>query len=163
MKIIGCAKGNLTEGQLLTVRKALPEDAFDVLCWRNDPVVCAMSRRHEPIDKITHMAWYSKAINDPNRLFLIGVLEDKGIGFVRFDHLQDSMWEVNITVASDLRGKGLGKHFLRMALDQLHIAFGSASVKAMVRINNQGSQNLFYALGFVQKATEGEFVSLVLT
>jgi ribosomal protein S18 acetylase RimI-like enzyme len=149
-------------GTQLIVRQAQSEDAMDILRWRNDPLVCAMSRHQEPISELVHMAWYSRAVDDPNRLLLIGILGEKKIGIVRFDHRQDSLWEVSITIAPDARGQGLGRHLLEMALVRLFVSYAPISVLAVARLDNKPSLSLFHALGFNRESIDGEFVSLVL-
>lgn len=152
-----------TEGTQLFVRQAQPEDAMDVFRWRNDPLVCAMSRHKEPISEAAHLIWYSQAVGDPNRLLLVGVLDGKSIGIVRFDRQEASLWEVSITTAQDARGKGLGQGLLGLALGRLHAVFPSASVLAVARLNNEPSLKLFHALGFNRDSDDGVFASLVLS
>jgi ribosomal protein S18 acetylase RimI-like enzyme len=146
----------------LIARLAQPEDAMDILRWRNDPFVCAMSRHHKPISEVAHMAWYSRVVNDPNRLLLIGVLEDQKVGIVRFNHERASLWEVSIVIAPEARGQGVGRHLLEMALKRLNITHAPSSVLAVVRLNNKPSLRLFHALGFTRESNDDEFVSLVL-
>jgi RimJ/RimL family protein N-acetyltransferase len=146
----------------LTVRTAQSEDVMDVFNWRNDPQVCAMSRDTQPIDEQTHKAWYLRAIDDPNRFLLIGLLDGQKIGMVRFDHRQTSSWEVSILVAPEARGQGIGRRLLKMALDRLSAVYAPTCLVATVRLNNQRSLMLFHALGFNQESDDGEFVNLML-
>lgn len=163
MNVLGHSKAQSAAGTQLVVRQAQPEDAMDILHWRNDPLVCAMSRHHEPISEAVHMAWYSRAVDDPNRLLLIGVMGEKKIGIVRFDHHQASLWEVSITMAPNARGKGVGRHLLEMALKRLNIIHAPSSVLAVVRLNNEPSLRLFHSLGFNRESDDGVFASLALS
>lgn len=162
MKLAG--QGGLHDhaGMLLIVRTAQPEDVMDVLRWRNDPLVCAMSRDTQPISEQIHKAWYSRAIDDPSRLLLIGVHDGQKIGMVRFDHRQASSWEVSIMVAPKARGQGMGRHLLQMALEQLRAVYAPTCLLATIRLNNQPSLRLFHALGFNQESDDGEFANLML-
>ncbi len=149
------------EATRLVVTQAQPEDVTDILCWRNDPLVRAMSRCHEPISELAHGAWYSRAVKDKNRLLLIGIYDGQKIGMVRFDYSPDTLWEVSIMLAAEARGQGLARHFLRMGLDRLHLARGPVSVLAVARLNNEPSIRLFHALGFSRESDDGEFVRLL--
>lgn len=149
-------------GAQLFVRQAQPEDAMDVFRWRNDPLVCAMSRQDEAISEAAHMNWYSQAVGDPDRLLLIGVLDGRSIGIVRFDHLDEALREVSIAMASEARGQGLARHFLKMALKYLFEVYSPASVLAVARLKNEPSLKLFHALGFNRESDDGVFASLVL-
>lgn len=161
MKIAGQGKLHDPAGIQLIVRKAQPEDAMDVLRWRNDPLVCAMSRDTRPISEQVHKAWYSRAIDDPSRLLLIGIHDGQKIGMVRFDHRQASSWEVSIMVAPEARGQEMGRHLLQMALERLRVVYAPTCLRATIRLNNQPSLRLFHALGFNQESDDGEFISLV--
>lgn len=163
MNVLDQSELQYTEETQLIVRRALPEDAMDVLRWRNDPIACTMSRHQEPISEVVHIAWYSRAMDDPNRLLLIGVLEGEKVGIVRFDYRRKALWEVSIMIAPEARGQGLGRHLLEMALERLHNVYAETSVLAVVSLNNESSLRLFHALGFNQESTDGGFVSLVLS
>lgn len=147
----------------LLVRKAKPEDAMDILCWRNDPFVRAMSRHREAISEEEHLAWYARAIEDTNRLLLIGILAGQKIGVVRFDRCSASLWEVSITLAPLARGQGLALHLLKMALEQLVALCAPVTVQAVVRLNNEPSLRLFRAMGFHCENNDGDFTTLTLT
>jgi ribosomal protein S18 acetylase RimI-like enzyme len=146
----------------LAVRRALPEDVMDILRWRNDPHVCAMSRQHGPIDEAAHRTWYSQAVNDPDRLLIIGSVAGQKAGIVRFDCLQESLWEVSITLTPEARGRGLGRRLLEMALECLHVAHAPTEVLAVARLSNEPSVKLFLSLGFNRESDDGELVRLVL-
>lgn len=150
-------------GMQLVVRQAQPEDAMDILHWRNDPLACAMSRHPQPIAEAAHMAWYSQAVADPSQLLLIGIRDRQKIGIVRFDRRQASMWEVSITLALDARGQGLGRALLEIALEYLRNVCASTPVLAVIRLNNEPSLRLFNSLRFRRVSDDGEFVSLVLS
>lgn len=147
---------------MLAVRQACLDDAMDILRWRNDPVARAMSRHNEPINESDHMAWYSRAVADPNRLFLIGVQNGKSIGIVRFDHIRAPLAEVSISIDSEMRGHGLGRALLGLALSHLHAAVPAIPVLAVARIDNHLSLRLFGALGFTRESDDGIFANLVL-
>ena len=132
----------------LTIRPALPEDAFDLLRWRNDPLVRAMSRTGEPIPEASHLAWYTAACQDPNRLLLVGAVDGAAVGMVRFDRRPPTDWEVNIMLAAGVRGRGLGEALLRAGLSRLEALHGPVPVVAEIRASNTPSLRLFESLGF---------------
>jgi RimJ/RimL family protein N-acetyltransferase len=147
----------------VVVRPALAGDALDLLHWRNDPLVRAMSRRHERIDEAAHMSWYAQAVNDPNRLLLIGEFAGKKVGVVRFEPCEAAACEVSITVSSDARGRGIGKQLLRVALSRLFSIRPAVSVVAFARLDNEPSLKLFRALGFDLIDDDGELARFALS
>ena len=155
--ILQCA-----EKTQLTVRRALQEDVMDILRWRNDPHVCAMSRQNEPIKEAVHRIWYSQAVDDPDRLLIIGSLAGQKVGIVRFDRLQESLWEVSITLTPEARSRGLGRRLLEMALECLYVAHAPTEVLAVARLSNEPSVRLFLSLGFIRESDDGELVRLIL-
>lgn len=152
-----------TEGNRLIVRPARLDDAMDILRWRNDPVVCAMSRNNEPVSLEAHLNWYARAVVDPKRVCLLGVFDGESIGVVRFDQQDASLWEVSITIAAEARGQGLGQSLLRIALRQFYETNPLTSVLAVARLNNGSSLRLFRALGFNRVSDDGMFESLVFS
>lgn len=148
----------------LAVRQASIEDAIDVLRWRNDPLVRAMSRHHAHISEDAHMVWYESALSDPNRILLIGTLGNRKIGIVRFDLRHAFSWEVSIALAKNMRGKGLGRPFLEIALEWIKMSRSQAtSVLAVIRFDNESSLRLFESLGFRTEGATGEFMNLALS
>jgi RimJ/RimL family protein N-acetyltransferase len=141
----------------LTIRPALPEDAFDLLRWRNDPLVRAMSRTSEPIPEASHLAWYTAACQDPGRLLLIGAAAGETIGMVRFDHRLPGTWEISIMLAAQARGRGLAKDLLAAGLDRLDACHRGVVVLAEVRHSNTPSIRLFESLGFRLTDADQEF------
>lgn len=156
-KILRCA-----EETHLSVRRALQEDVMDILRWRNEPHVCAMSRQHEPINETVHHTWYSRALNDPDKLLLIGTLLGIKVGIVRFEKRRALLWEVNITLATEARGRRLARPVLEMALDCLHADHAQTDVLAVVMSDNEQSLRLFRLAGFIQESKDEKSVSLFL-
>jgi L-amino acid N-acyltransferase YncA len=162
MKFAGQGGLHDQAGMPLIVRTAQPEDVMNVFRWRNDPLVRSMSRDTKPISEQIHKEWYSRAIDDPRRLLLIGVRGGQKIGMVRFDQRQTSSWEVSIMVAPEARGQGMGRHLLRMSLERLRALYAPTCLLASIRLKNQPSLMVFHALGFRQQSSDGEFVTLTL-
>ena len=152
-----------TDRSLLEVRRALPEDVMDILRWRNDPHARTMSRQQEQIDEAVHRSWYSQALNDSDRLLIVGMLMGQKVGIVRFDRRQSLLWEVNIALAPEARGYGLGRRLLKMALDCLQGAHVQAEIVAVAKLLNEPSLRLFESLGFARESDDGKFVTLVLS
>jgi RimJ/RimL family protein N-acetyltransferase len=152
----------MTSPATLTLRLAMPEDVLDILHWRNETLTRSMSRDTEVIEELEHRKWFSKVLNDPKKLLLIGVCEEKKVGMVRFDRCNEKQWEINIIVNPEMRGKRLGHHLLAMALERLQDTYAPTSVLAVVHLKNEPSLRLFKALGFNRESDEGKFISLTL-
>jgi len=132
----------------LAVRPARPADALELLRWRNDPLVRAMSRTGEPIAEAAHLAWYTEACRDPGRVLLIGCRAERALGMVRFDRRPPAAWEASILLAPEARGQGLGADLLALGLGRLESLQGPTEVLAQIRDSNAASIRLFESLGF---------------
>lgn len=66
-------------------RPASAADSADLLRWRNDPAIRAVSLDIGEIDAATHSAWLSRTLADPQRLLLIAERGRQALGVIRFD------------------------------------------------------------------------------
>jgi len=135
---------------VMVVRLAGPNDAIDVLNWRNDPQTRIMSWNVGLINKATHIKWFNASIENRNRILLIGELGEMKIGMIRFDLLPKNVnvWKVSIMVAPESRCQGIGTNFLTHAIAYFHPKFPDASVLAEVKASNTASHSIFERLGF---------------
>ncbi len=132
----------------MIVRRATFADAHDVLAWRNDPTARAMSREPEPIGEAAHLAWFGRAVDDPERLLLIGVDGAAKVGMVRIDAGAER--EVSINVNPACRGRGLGAELLARALAEVE-----GPLLAEIKPENAASRRLFEAAGFTPAGQHG--------
>lgn len=137
---------------VINIRPASMDDALDVLRWRNDWHTRAMSTNCGLIEEATHLSWFERALNDENRVIVIGTQASKSIGMVRFDRLgSENDWIVSITLAPEERGKGLSKLLLAGAMASLSNAHPHANLLAEVKVVNTESKKLFESLGYLTK------------
>lgn len=125
----------------MILRPATAADAVEVWIWRQDPITRAMSRTQEAIDLASHMAWFSDALADPRRTLLIGEVDGRKVGMVRFD--RGAELEVSINVNPAHRSQGHGHGLLSRAMETM-----KGDVWAEIREENEASQRLFERAGF---------------
>ena len=143
------------------VRPATEHDAVLLHTWRNDPVVRSLSRSTDPIPLEAHAAWLRASLAAPDRHLL--VVETAGpeatpVGTTRYDLLPGlptdpdgsrARWEVSITVAPEMRGRGLGSATLQASDAWLTATEPNArEIEAWVRSTNDGSRRLFERNGY---------------
>lgn len=135
-------------GALVSVRKATLNDALKVFNWRN----AAENRRHShdgrEIAWESHQTWFEKAINDPDRIILIGSDASGDLGVVRYDR-KNGDWLVSIYLAPDRHGGGFGEPLLRAGSAWLREnCSGAHKVRAEILMENRASQNVFLRAGY---------------
>ena len=150
------SEGAAVSDAMLTLRLADAGDALDILHWRNDSHTRLMSRSSAVIEEDHHRAWFARALKDPGRILLLGTDAAQKIGMVRFDRHGAVQWEINIIIAPEVRGQGLGRHLLSMAIAHFFSLNPEASLLAEVKEDNAASHRLFASLGFAREAPDGD-------
>jgi len=132
----------------MLIRKANKSDSDDLLVWRNEYETRLMSFEQNLISEDAHRNWFSKSLKDKNRKILIGELEKAKIGVCRFDKDDNqNVWEVSINLNPNFKGKGLGKIFLKNAVDFFQKT-ENLVVCAKVKVKNVASLKTFLGAGF---------------
>ena len=143
--------------RLVAVRPAVVADTGFLLAWRNDPGVRRWSRSSQPIDPVEHVHWLRQALADPDRhvLVICRAQDDVPVATTRYDLLRDeggnsrARWEISITVAPQMRGRGVGGATLRASDAWLLAAEPHVTeILAYVRPDNEGSRHLFERSGY---------------
>lgn len=132
----------------IQVRPAEPEDARTVFPWRNDVEIRRHSVDVRPLDLEDHLAWFGKALSDPSRRLLIGEVDGRPFGVLRYDLAAEGA-EVSIYVDPSLHGRGLGPALLRAGERWLRLELPLIQrVSALVLQENAASRHAFEAAGF---------------
>jgi RimJ/RimL family protein N-acetyltransferase len=121
-----------------------------------------MSRNGAVIDEEQHKAWFSRALKDPWRILVIGTNLSKKFGMVRFDRNHEKLWQTNIVIAPEWRGRGMGRRFLEMAMKYFFSKHPEASLLAEIKTCNAASRRVFCSLGFVCEEDAGELLRFLL-
>ena len=147
----------------LRLEMVQPTDAADLLAWRNDPMVRALSRHHGEISWAEHCQWLEHMRGDPECLFLVGWRDDRRVGVVRFNRRRETdVWEVSITIAPAAQGQGLGRLVLKAGIDALHQEHPGAKVLAAVQMGNHASEKLFLGAGFAPVPSDEDCAHFLL-
>lgn len=132
----------------LTARSAVHTDARQLLEWRNDPLTRAGSRSADEVAWADHVAWLEQVLGAPDRQLYVVESEDSPVGTVRWDRRAGADWEVSITVAPQVRGRGLALPILRAGEEALDVT-GGARLIATVHQDNVASRRLFERAGYL--------------
>jgi len=136
-------------------RRVRAEDRQLLWEWANDPEVRAASFSRAPIPWETHVAWFSEKFGQGKSLMLMAEDEEAvPFGQIRFDFRDDGEAELNISLAREKRGCGLGVKVIEAGVRELFASTDCPRVHAFVKPENAASARAFEQATFVRVGTE---------
>jgi len=127
----------------IQMRLATQDDSEKLFKWRNHQSIRAVSRNSEEISWTDHQEWYTAVLFSFDRVLLIGELQDKPVGVVRFD-IQGNEAEVSIYLVPDVNLSGTGQELLQSAEGWIAVFKPEIrKINADVLGGNARSHNLF--------------------
>lgn len=142
---------------IITLREINESDKKKTYQWANDPLTRNNSFSSKPINFEDHSVWFNKKINDQNAYYLIGEVNDKKMGLVRFDY--DTGYEayiIGVTIDEGFRGKRLSSLFLKESCKRL-LKNKKENIIAFIKEENISSRKAFERAGF--KLQEEEIIN----
>ena len=130
----------------IEIRDATINDAQLLFNWANDPVTRQNSFNSKNIGWNEHILWLKKRLNNPAYRIFIFKSNNEPLGVVRFDGIENAI--INVTVAPDHRGKGLGAEIIRMACFRFWES-NNSYILAYIHKENVTSQRAFKKAGFI--------------
>ena len=132
----------------ILIRKANQSDCEDILKWRNDEISQKMSFNSKTITPKMHKVWFFEVLNNNNKVMYIGELDNDKVGVCRFEFDESRLVSaVSINMNPHLRGKGLGKLFLKSSVVK-YMRNNKNNIVAKVRSDNLASIKIFTHSGF---------------
>ncbi|MGG5173687.1 GNAT family N-acetyltransferase [Pseudarthrobacter sp. J1763] len=139
----------MDEPSELSIRPATVEDAGILFDWRNEASVRAVSRQRGELHWGDHVAWVTRAVANPEVCLLIAQFEGARIGTVRFHVVEPNVWEASITLAPEMRGRGMASAVLAAAEVHFFVDHPEAILQAAMLESNVQSFKLFQGAGYV--------------
>jgi UDP-2,4-diacetamido-2,4,6-trideoxy-beta-L-altropyranose hydrolase len=139
---------SLIECDLIEMKKVTHHDSENIFEWRNSKQIRDVSENSQLISWTDHQNWFDSVLNDSNRHLLIGEIEKKQIGVVRFD-IDKNVAEVSIYLIPERNYFGKGKGLLSASERWLKINHPKIkSINARVLHSNLASKELFIGSGY---------------
>jgi UDP-2,4-diacetamido-2,4,6-trideoxy-beta-L-altropyranose hydrolase len=127
----------------ICMREAKRNDSRDLYAWRNHAVIRAASRNTNLIEWDDHQRWFESVLADPNRILLLGSVQDFPVGVVRFD-LTGVEAEISIYLVPEDLSSGMGAELLSASEQWLRTAVPQVRlIHAHVLAGNDRSMSLF--------------------
>ena len=131
----------------ISIRRATHKDLDLYFGWVSEPLVRLQSIETKSITYEDHSIWFQNSLNDPGNVLLLFEVKSLPIGQVRFVRRAD-FWELNYSLDEIVRGRGWGKHMVKLALEWLKMNGRSGTVNARVKATNQASLKILSDCGF---------------
>ena len=133
----------------LRLRSVAAEDCRLLWEWANDPEVRASSFSASPIPWEDHVRWFQQKLADSgSRIFVAENESGDPIGQIRFDQRQDEDWEVDVSIAREMRGQGLAGELIWGAVERMQRELPKATIHAFVKPSNAASIKAFERAAF---------------
>ncbi|MFA4946824.1 MAG: GNAT family N-acetyltransferase, partial [Candidatus Micrarchaeia archaeon] len=142
----------LLDATAVELKQCAPEDAWTVLCLRNQPDARSNSRDSHIITLKEHAAWFERALDDPNTRQYLVRSRNKTVGVARLK-IAEKKAEVSITVDKRERGKGYATRALRL-LEREAGYLNVGALVAEVKKSNAASNALFSNAGYSRASGE---------
>jgi|SaaInlStandDraft_7_1057024.scaffolds.fasta_scaffold48569_2 GNAT superfamily N-acetyltransferase len=132
----------------IVLRNALAEDVDLLFEWVNHPSsIEAKLKTDEPIAYVVHRKWLTAILADPNAKLWIAVVSTGSVGQVRVESEKPGL-KVDIFVAHEFRGRGLGQKMLQTLAVECEKLWPGQPLIAHVLHENQASMALFTQAGY---------------
>jgi len=140
--------GNSLDQENISFRRVKKEDCREIWQWRNEKSVRDQSFSSDPIPYPMHREWFKKRLVDKDCVFLKILLNNRDPGVLRYD-IQDQSAEIHITIAPEMRNKGIGSRSIRLGSDFLFKQTKVDLIIAHIKANNYPSIRTFEKAGFI--------------
>ena len=135
------------------IRKIDTEDWDDLLIWRNDELTRKMSINGGIVKKEDHYSYMDKMSKNNNREQFIFIHDNKKIGTIRIDKLNDEFVEFSYTINPKYRGNGYGSLMMKLFLfDKV------GKYRCEIKPENIGSIKMVEKNGFQYKYKKEEIL-----
>jgi len=131
---------------LLRLRPARAEDCRIVWEWANDPLVRSQSFASDPIPWESHVAWFKRALRDPDMRLYIAE-SSAPVGLARFES-RNGETLISVTIAAAYRGRGLGSELTKLASSEMLRNPSVAAIHAYIKPENPASIAMVVAAGY---------------
>lgn len=159
------------QNQFVEVEIATEEHGQLYFDWANDPLVRESAFCSDPIEFNSHIKWFLKKVSSEDSHLVIGFINGKPFGQVRFD-VENKIALIGYSIAAEYRGAGLGTALIIKAINFVKREYNLLKFKAEVKEENVSSWKVFERIGFdkiePQKNAEadndkGSFFTFTLT
>ncbi|MEM7565249.1 MAG: GNAT family N-acetyltransferase [Pseudomonadota bacterium] len=139
----------------LKLREAEHRDVRQLFEWRNLPEIIDLGVTKKSVGWQEHLSWFERVLDGNSILIWIIEYEDRPIGQVRFDAINNQEAEISIYLIPGETGKGRGSVVIALACKRIKTVWKDLkSVDARILSENQRSLKAFENAGFVRSSIQ---------
>lgn len=139
---------NLLMPPQVTIRRAILDDCDAIYEWRNAEETRRYIFNAEPIPLDVHRSWYCRALENPERILLVGEIGSKAVGVLRFD-LSGEEALISVYLVPGGQGQGVGSQLIHCGSQWLRNNHSQIKIiNAEIFKENVGSLLAFEAAGY---------------
>ncbi|WP_181259243.1 UDP-2,4-diacetamido-2,4,6-trideoxy-beta-L-altropyranose hydrolase [Pseudoduganella armeniaca] len=132
----------------LTLRRATLADRDDIHAWRNAEAIRRVSGDTRPVALEAHREWFAKVLSDPERVLLVGEIDGRAAGVLRYDR-NGAQVTVSVYLTPAYLGKGIGPALLAQGTAWVARHWpGVDTIEAVIRPDNVASSAAFASAGY---------------
>ena len=134
--------------QPVVLRSAKREDCDAIYVWRNAPEVRRYSGDDREIDITAHHRWFNDSLVNPNRIILIGEVQEQPIGVLRYDRMGHRA-TASVYLVPGRHGLGFGPELLKAGTQWLLKNWPEIEIiEAHILTRNRYSVKAFRSAGY---------------
>ena len=134
----------------LTIEKCKLMDSKYLLKIYNQSVSKGYSGTKKKIKLKTHQKWLEKKILSRNDIIFVGKLNNKIIGYIRFENIYFKKCTISIALKNKFINKGYGSKLLNKSISNLNKFKNIKIITSKVKKKNINSINFFLKNNFIE-------------
>jgi UDP-2,4-diacetamido-2,4,6-trideoxy-beta-L-altropyranose hydrolase len=132
----------------VAVRRAVLDDCDAIHAWRNSEETRRYIFEAAPIPLETHRRWFCATLENPQRILLIGEIDSRPVGVIRYD-IEGCEALVSVYLVPGGQGQGIGTELIRCGSQWLREHCTNVTViRAEIFRENVASLRAFEQAGF---------------
>lgn len=134
----------------ISIRRAESTDCDAIYAWRNAEETRRYIFGAEPIPLEMHRSWFCQTLDNPNRVLLIGEIDNKPAGVLRYDFSGDEAL-ISVYLVPGGQGQGVGSQLIRCGSLWIRQNFSQIKIlNAEIFPENVASLRAFETAGYKQ-------------
>ena len=132
----------------IAIRSAGSDDCDSIYEWRNAEETRRYIFDDKSISLETHRIWFCSTLKNPNRILLIGIIDNKPVGVLRYD-FSGSEALISVYLVPGGQGQGVGSQLIRCGSQWLREYYPNIkTINAEIFKENVASLRAFESAGY---------------